>query len=98
VSSVRIAGTSANGTYRDGSSFRLKVPASQEQMLEALRQKNVEIWYTESLASVRSPNWLVNLVPLALLAALWFFMVRQMRQRTLQSSTGGSNLVSGPGK
>jgi cell division protease FtsH len=78
VAKVRIAGSIGQGTYGDGSGFRVILPASQEQMLEILRQKNVEIWYS---ADSSSANWWVNLAPLALLAALWFFMIRQMRSR-----------------
>ena len=78
VGKVRIAGSSGKGTHSDGSRFRVILPASQEQMLETLRQKNVEIWYS---ADTSSANWWVNLAPLALLAALWFFMIRQMRSR-----------------
>jgi cell division protease FtsH len=81
VAKVTIAKTTLDGSYRDGGAFRVIVPASQEQMLEALRQKQVEVWYADkpdqSLA-----NWLMNLAPLALLAALWFFMIRQMRSRS----------------
>jgi cell division protease FtsH len=80
VAKVRIAGSIGQGTYGDRSSFRVIVPAAQEQMLEALRQKQVEVWYADkpdqSLA-----GWLMNLAPLALLAALWFFMIRQMKSR-----------------
>src|SRR5580700_11631723 len=32
------------------------------------------------------PNWILNLVPLILLAALWFFMIRQMQKRNSASS------------
>jgi cell division protease FtsH len=80
VAKVRIAGSIGQGTYGDRSSFRVIVPAAQEQMLEALRQKQVEVWYADkpdqSLA-----GWLMNLAPLALLAALWFFMICQMKSR-----------------
>src|SRR5580700_101760 len=33
------------------------------------------------------PNWILNLAPLILLAALWFFMIRQMQ-------TGGNKALS----
>ncbi len=33
------------------------------------------------------PSWLLNLAPLILLAALWFFMIRQMQ-------TGGNKALS----
>jgi len=70
----------ADGTYTDGGAFRVIVPAAQEQMGEALRQNQVEVWHADkpdqSLA-----GWLMNLAPLALLAALWSFLIRQMKSR-----------------
>ena len=77
---VRISKVRASGIDRDGNPFRVVVPSSQEQMLQLLRQKNVEIWYVDTPDDSVS-RWLVNLVaPLALLAALWFFMIRQIRR------------------
>jgi cell division protease FtsH len=83
VTKVRIAGKKASGTYRDGSSFRVTVPASQDQILVALQQKGVETWYSDS-EQQSTTGWLMNLAPLALLAVLWFFMIRQMRPRATQ--------------
>src|SRR5690242_2833462 len=65
VAKVRIAGSIGEGTHSDGSRFPVILPGSQEQMLETLRQKNVEIWYS---ADSSSASWWVNLAPLALLA------------------------------
>jgi cell division protease FtsH len=79
VIKIRILNLEARGTHRDGSAFRVNVPSSQEQMLQTLRQKNVEIWYADTNSG--SINWLANLAPLLLLAALWFFMIRQMRTK-----------------
>ncbi|MBZ5721669.1 MAG: ATP-dependent metallopeptidase FtsH/Yme1/Tma family protein [Acidobacteriia bacterium] len=73
------------GSYRDNSSFSVTAPTSQEGMLQALRQKNVEIWFKET-AEQGWPSWLLNLAPLILLAALWFFMIRQMKQRQSPNS------------
>jgi cell division protease FtsH len=82
VVAVRISKTRADGTYSDGSFFRVIVPASQEQMLRALSENNAEIWFADTSES-ETFGWLVNLfAPLALLAALWFFMVRQLKKRT----------------
>jgi len=80
VTRVKISRSHAEGSYRDGRSFRVIVPSSQEQMLATLEAKGVEIWYTE--AENGNPwSWLVNLLPLALLAVLWYYMIRQMRAR-----------------
>jgi cell division protease FtsH len=79
VAKVRISKTKVDGTYRDGSSFRVFVPASQGQMSEMLLQKNVEVWYADAEQSGFA--WLANLVaPLGLLAALWYFMIRQLNK------------------
>jgi len=43
--------------------------------------ENVEIWYADS-PEQSGWGWLVNLfAPLVLLAALWFFMIRQMKTK-----------------
>jgi cell division protease FtsH len=80
VQKVTISRTQVNGQYRDGRSFRLTAPASQEGMLRTLHDKNVEIWFRD-IPEGSWPAWLLNIAPLILLAALWFFMIRQMQQR-----------------
>jgi len=85
VGKVTISKNHANGNYRDGRNFRVTVPTSQEAMLQILHQKNVEIWFADAPEG-DWPTWLMNLAPLILLAALWFFMIRQIKQRQLQSS------------
>jgi cell division protease FtsH len=80
VQKVTISGTQVNGQYREGRSFRVTAPASQEAMLKALHDKNVEIWFRGTNEG-SGPAWLLNVAPLILLAALWFFMIRQMKQR-----------------
>jgi cell division protease FtsH len=79
IARVRISKVRAGGICRDGSSFRVVLPSSQEQMLQLLREKEVEIWYADT-ADDLGWGWLTNLVaPVILLAALWFFMIRQIR-------------------
>lgn len=92
VAKVRISGTTVDGSNRDGGSFRVIVSPSQEQMLETLRQKNVEIWYARTGES--SANWLINLAPLVLLAALWFLMIRQMKTRANAKADAGAATTS----
>jgi len=53
-------------------------------MLETLHHNNVEIWFTDT-AEPTSPTWLLNIAPLILLAALWFFMIRQMKRGQIKS-------------
>ncbi|HTB96517.1 MAG TPA: ATP-dependent zinc metalloprotease FtsH, partial [Terracidiphilus sp.] len=60
-------------------------PANYPDMIKMLRDKSVNI----SIRDINSGSWtwLINLAPLALLAALWFFMIRQMQ-------TGGNKALS----
>lgn len=96
IARIKISKVRGEGIYRDGSSFRVILPSSQEQMLQLLRQKNVEIWYVER-SDESGWHWFVNLfAPLALLAALWYFMIRQMRmaQNVRRAAVGNSALSS----
>jgi len=80
VSKVTIAGSVLRGSDAKGGSFRVIAPSNQTAMLEALQQHGVEIWFKEA-PEQGWPNWILNLAPLILLAALWFFMVRQIQRR-----------------
>ncbi len=80
VSAVTIAGSIVNGVDTKGSSFRVVAPPNQTAMLDALRQHGVAIWFKEK-PEQSWPNWILNLAPLVLLGALWFFMIRQMQKR-----------------
>ncbi len=78
-----VRGLSANG------SFRVIAPSSQTAMLDALQQHGVEIWFKEA-PEQGWPSWILNLAPLILLGALWFFMIRRM-QRRRSGGDGPSN-------
>ena len=82
---VKVSEISVEGTSRDGSSFRVSVPRNQDQMVQTLQQKGVEIWYAENHKS--TTDWITNLAPLGLLAVLWFFMIRRMSARTNRPPT-----------
>jgi cell division protease FtsH len=74
-----------------GANFRVVVASNQAAMMDALQQHAVEIWFRDT-AEGNWPTWLLNLAPLILLAALWYFMIRQMRLRTnAQQSMSGTN-------
>ncbi len=86
VKEVTIIGMEVRGKYRnDNSGFHTTVPANYPDMIKTLRDKGVTISVRD--VSSGSWTWIVNLAPLALLAALWFFMIRQMQ-------TGGNKALS----
>jgi len=70
----------------DGSTFRTVMPTNYPDVYKALRDKNVNMTVRDA-SSGGWPSWLLNLAPLILLAALWFFMIRQMQ-------TGGNKALS----
>ena len=79
VSKVTIAGNVVHGYDEKSAKFRVIAPANQSAMVEALQQHDVEIWFKEAPEGTWS-SALLNLAPLVLLGALWFFMIRQMRK------------------
>ena len=85
VKEVTINGMEVHGKYSDGSAFHTTVPANYPDMYKALQAKNVSV----SIRDINSGNWawVWQLAPLALLVALWFFMIRQMQ-------TGGNKALS----
>src|SRR5438552_8026493 len=74
---VKVSEISVEGTSRDGSSFRVSVPRNQDQMVQTLQKKGVEIWYAENNKS--KTHWITNLAPLRLLAVIWIIMIRWKR-------------------
>ena len=80
VSKVTIAGSVVRGYEAKSGGFRVIAPSNQAAMLDALQQHRVEIWFKEGTEQ-GWPTWLLNLAPLILLAALWFFMIRQAQRR-----------------
>ena len=83
VSKVIVFRNRIDGSYRDDRSFRLTAPTSQEGMLQILHQKGVEIWIRDSPSGDWSTS-VTNLLPLVLLGALWFFMIRQINLKKAQ--------------
>jgi cell division protease FtsH len=79
VASVEVTGTRIRGVYRDGKgSFHLTGPANAALFVDALRKRSVEIRFRdngESLVLSLLGTW----APLILVAAMWYFMIRQMR-------------------
>ncbi|HLH07909.1 MAG TPA: ATP-dependent zinc metalloprotease FtsH [Terriglobales bacterium] len=86
VKEVTITGTDVRGKDTDGTAFHTTVPANYPDMYKALSDKNVVINIKDAQSGTW-PTWLLNLAPLVLLGALWFFMIRQMQ-------TGGNKALS----
>ena len=87
VSEVTITAQEVRGKFKDQSTFSSTLPANYPDMIKDLRDKGVSI----NIRDVTSGSWPLQLLgtwaPLILLAALWFFMIRQMQ-------TGGNKALS----
>ncbi|HUJ94745.1 MAG TPA: ATP-dependent zinc metalloprotease FtsH [Terriglobales bacterium] len=88
VREVTVTGMEVRGKYRnDNSQFHTTVPANYPDMIKTLRDKGVTI----NIRDISNGSWPLQLLgtwaPLVLLAALWFFMIRQMQ-------TGGNKALS----
>jgi cell division protease FtsH len=86
VREVTVDGMQVRGKKRDGSAFHTTAPANYPDMIKTLHDKGVVMNFRD-VNSGSWPTWLLNLAPLVLLAALWFFMIRQMQ-------TGGNKALS----
>ncbi len=87
VSEVTINAQELRGKFKDQSGFTTTAPVNYPDMIKALREKGVNI----NIRDVTNGSWPLQLLgtwaPLILLAALWFFMIRQMQ-------TGGNKALS----
>jgi cell division protease FtsH len=88
VKEVTISGMEVHGKYQnDNAGFHTTVPSNYPDMIKTLRDKGVNI----NIHDTSSGSWTIQLLgtwaPLILLAALWFFMIRQMQ-------TGGNKALS----
>ncbi|HTZ31844.1 MAG TPA: ATP-dependent zinc metalloprotease FtsH, partial [Methylomirabilota bacterium] len=86
VREVTVIGLEVRGKLSDGSQFHTTVPPNYPDMYKTLREKGVST-SIKDISNGTWPTWILNLAPLALLAALWFFMIRQMQ-------TGGNKALS----
>jgi cell division protease FtsH len=87
VNEVTINAQEVRGKFKDGTGFTTTTPVNYPDMIKALRDKGVNI----NIRDVTNGSWPLQLLgtwaPLILLAALWFFMIRQMQ-------TGGNKALS----
>jgi cell division protease FtsH len=87
VNEVTITGQEVRGKFKDGRQFNTTSPLNFPDMIKTLRDKGVNM----TINDVTNGSWPLQLLgtwaPLILLAALWFFMIRQMQ-------TGGNKALS----
>ncbi len=96
IARVDIARNRIRGQYRDGNkAFWLIGPSDPGVFLDRLRDKGVEIWFRDSEGGFLPSQLLGTWAPLILLAALWFFMIRQMRSKS--GNLGDEARPGGPG-
>jgi cell division protease FtsH len=88
VQKVKVVGQEIHGEKKDGTTFHAIVPPplGDTEMYKTLRSKGVDV-EIKDISNGTWPSWILNLAPLLLLAALWFFMIRQMQ-------TGGNKALS----
>ena len=87
VSEVTITGQEVRGKFKNQGPFSTTGPLNYPDMIKTLRDKGVNM----TINDVTNGSWGLQLLgtwaPLILLAALWFFMIRQMQ-------TGGNKALS----
>ena len=87
VSEVTINAQEVRGKSKDGKAFNTIAPANYPDMIKNLRDKGVNIIIHDATNGSWPLQLLGTWAPLILLAALWFFMIRQMQ-------TGGNKALS----
>lgn len=89
VASVMVTGTQIQGEFRNSAgAFHLTGPSNPVAFLGILQDKGVEIRFRDANENNLPLQLLGTWAPLILLAALWFFMIRQTRRRSPPGGTG----------
>jgi cell division protease FtsH len=88
VAEVTVTGNEVRGNYRNDNkaTFHTVIPPNYPDMYKMLHEKGVNV----SVKDMSTTGWgliALNFAPFLLLAALWFFMIRQMQ-------TGGNKALS----
>ncbi len=86
VAKVTITGQQVKGEYKDKAPFHTTAPTNYPDMYKTLNDKGVAVNIGDTSGG-GWPSWIFNLAPVILLAALWFFMIRQVQ-------TGGNKALS----
>jgi cell division protease FtsH len=87
VRELTVNGMEVTGKYRDGSAFHTTAPVNYftPEMLKSLQSKSINTKFRD----INGGNWawLIQVVPIVLIGAVWIFMLRQMQ-------TGGNKALS----
>jgi cell division protease FtsH len=87
VRELTVNGMEVTGKYRDGSAFHTTAPVNYftPEMLKTLQSKGINTKFRD----INGGNWawLIQVVPIVLIGAVWIFMLRQMQ-------TGGNKALS----
>ncbi|MGH9586992.1 MAG: ATP-dependent zinc metalloprotease FtsH [Acidobacteriaceae bacterium] len=87
ITEVTISGDDAKGALKSGKeTFHTVVPANYPHLYDVLDQNHVKVTIKDNSSSA----WwsiMINVAPLLILVALWFFMIRQMQ-------SGGNKALS----
>ena len=82
IASVSISGSQIQGVYRNGGGgFHLTGPSNPAAFLGIVQEKGVEIRFRNANEANTPLQLLGAWAPLLLLAVLWIFMIRQVRQK-----------------
>ncbi|MBW4043758.1 ATP-dependent zinc metalloprotease FtsH [Acidipila rosea] len=87
IADVTVVGSEVHGHFRnDKSAFHVTVPSNYPRLYDVLDQNKVSVTVKNSDGNSWLPI-LINLAPIIIIAALWFFMLRQMQ-------SGGNKALS----
>jgi len=86
VHQAAINGQAVTGTYADKTKFHTTAPTNYPDMFKLLNDKGVD-YTNRDVSGSGGWTWLLQLAPIGLFVALWFFMIRQMQ-------TGGNKALS----
>jgi cell division protease FtsH len=80
IDKVTVLNNEVHGTYKGNKTdqFHTTVPSNYPDMIKSMRDHNVEITYKDSQNN-NWLSWLIQLSPIIIIGALWFFMLRQMQ-------------------
>jgi cell division protease FtsH len=80
VATVTVLNNELHGTYRNSKTeqFHTTLPQNYPDMIKSMRDHGVEITYKDSQNN-NWLSWLIQLSPIIIIGALWFFMLRQMQ-------------------